>query len=298
MVEQRQFDLEDSVRQLVMERLFAVAPRINGAIDMSLLAPGKMVRTKMAAQIWAAVNHSAAPLTLTRACAAIELLHSASLCHDDVIDDAPMRRHRPALWRISSKASAVLIGDLLLCSALELITVTENGRYLKSFLAKTREVCEAEAEQELVLRGKPMDDATCLRIARSKTGPLFAFCAEVCEGKDDNLAAVLEEVGYGVGTVYQLADDVLDVAGSEAVAGKTLGTDAQRGKLTLAQRRNDGLGAVTNHIRSTAQRALALLTPWPAAHAALTDYFTSFLQPVLDEQLPEVDVSVALSTAV
>jgi geranylgeranyl pyrophosphate synthase len=223
------------------------------------------------------------------------MLHTASLCHDDVIDEAPMRRHRPALWRTSSKATAVLIGDILLCNALEVIVEAERGRYLTSFLAKTREVCEAEAEQELVLRGHAMDEETCLRIARSKTGPLFAFVALVCGGDDAQLTAVLEEVGYDVGTMYQLADDVVDVAGSETLAGKTLGTDAVRGKRTLPRQRGDGVGVAVGRIQALAAHARELLVPWPAVRDALGEYLVSGLQSVFNRQLPEVSIHLPLS---
>lgn len=297
MAEQPQTDLANRVRQLVAARLDSIPPRIAAAVDMAQLAPGKMVRTQLAAQLWAARAVAAPPQTLVQGCAAVELLHTASLCHDDVIDEAPMRRHRPALWRTSSKATAVLIGDILLCHALELIVEAENGRYLTAFLAKTREVCEAEAEQELVLRRRSMDEETCLRIARSKTGPLFAFVALVCGGSDPQLAAAFAEVGYCVGTIYQLADDVVDVAGSEALAGKTLGTDAIRGKLTLPRHQGDGVGIAMAQIQTLAAAARKLLSPWPAARDALDDYLITGLQSVFIRQLPDVDMRILLKEA-
>jgi geranylgeranyl pyrophosphate synthase len=261
---------------------------------MTQLAPGKMVRTQLAAQLSAAVDRSPPP-PLVQACAAIELLHTASLCHDDVIDEAPVRRHRQALWRTSSKATAVLIGDILLCHSLDLIVEADGGRYLAPFLAKTREVCEAEAEQELVLRHCPMDEDTCLRVARSKTGPLFAFVAGVCGGNDPRLTQVLEEVGYCVGTIYQLADDVLDVAGCEALAGKTLGTDAGRGKLTLPQQPRAGVGVTVKQIQAIAWRARELLVPWPSARSALDEYLVTGVQSVFGRQLPDVDIRILLN---
>ncbi len=220
--------------RLQIDACLADAARAAGLpVRPSQLLPGKMLRTRMAARL--STRLTVPVETLQHVCAAVELTHTASLCHDDVIDNALVRRGQPALWRASSRSGAVLLGDLLLCEAMGLLTGTDGGRLVRPFLAKLRETCAAEAEQELRLRGREVGRDVCLRIARGKTGPLFAFVGLAAGGADAALSAALEEAGYRVGTAYQLADDLLDVEGCEEAAGKTLGTDVARRKFTLAQ---------------------------------------------------------------
>ena len=161
------------------------------------------------------------------------MAHTASLCHDDVIDGGFLRRQQPTLWRVMGPSAAILIGDLLLCEAMDVLGSVEDGGLVGPFVAKLREVCAAELEQDLGSRGKVLEEAACLRLARGKSGPFFAFVGYACGGAQPDLRAALEEAGYQVGTLYQMADDLLDVIGG-AAAGKTLGTDAKQRKFTAA----------------------------------------------------------------
>ena len=174
-----------------------------------------------------------------RACAAIELAHTASLCHDNVIDGGFLRRQQPTLWRVMGSTAAILVGDLLLCEAMDVLVNVQNGGLVEPFTVKLREVCAAELEQDLGSRGKVLEEAACLRLARGKSGPFFAFLGYVCGGAQPDLRAALEEAGYQVGTLYQMADDLLDVVGG-ASAGKTLGTDAKTRKFTVPQMAQKG----------------------------------------------------------
>ncbi len=242
--------------------------------------PGKMLRTTLVTRLGEGGGLSVSSETLARACAAVEMAHTASLCHDDLIDGGAMRRHQMALWKVSSPSSAVLTGDILFCDAVELLAETDDGQYVASFVAKIREMCATEIEQELVLRERELDEQTCLRIARSKTGPLFAFPACVCGGSDHELSAALEEAGYRIGTAYQLADDLLDVSGREDVAGKTLGTDAERSKFTLAHLPNRGPKLVRKHVAILCHSSLNGLDRWPSIREALSQYLSCDLHPV------------------
>ncbi len=251
------------------------------AADVGQLAPGKMLRTRLAARLAGACPGPADPLTLRRACAATEIVHTASLCHDDVIDNALVRRTRPTLWKEIGSTSAVLVGDLLLCDAMLLVVRTGDGRYSGTFVDKVQEICMAEAEHELRLRGKRLDESTCLRIARSKTGPLFAFVASVCGGGDEALSAALEEAGYEIGTAYQFADDIFDIVGDEAAAGKTLRTDLARRKFTLPQMSEGGRRSAEERVAGLCASACERLSGWPQAEAALADFLRLDLGPVL-----------------
>jgi geranylgeranyl pyrophosphate synthase len=271
---------QERVRRIVADRLKAAASSLGAAGEVVGLVHGKMLRTRFAGKLAAAVATPPAGATLARACAAVEMVHTASLYHDDVIDSGLIRRARPTLWRTTGASAAVLIGDILLCEAMGLLLDTEGGRHVRPFVAKVSEVCLGEAEQEFVLRGRQWDEETCLRIARAKTGPLFAFGAGVSGGADRDLCRALEEAGYRIGTAYQLADDLLDVLGREDVAGKTLGTDGARGKFTLAHASKEGRRSIAGHIARQCGSGLDCLARWPAARDTLAGFIACDLLPL------------------
>ena len=274
--------LVSRVRLLVNGESARAAAVVGRTALAGQLVSGKMLRTRLAGRLFEQGPTTVRPETLVRVCAATELIHTASLCHDDVIDNGLIRRARPSLWRTTTPSAAVLIGDLLLCEAMALLVEAENGRHVSVFVRKVREVCAAEVEQELNWRGKQPDEATCLRLARGKTGPLFAFVASVCAPRDDVLSSALEESGYRIGTAYQLADDLLDVIGDEKSCGKTLGTDVARRKSTLAQGFREDPGALVTQIRKLCRSALDCVRAWPGARKGLDRFLTDDLQPVFD----------------
>lgn len=249
------------------------------------LKPGKMLRTRLAARMFESGAVKIASDTLHAVCAATELAHTASLCHDDVVDNALIRRSMPTLWQSAGPSGAILIGDLLLCEAINLIMAADDGRFLPAYVAKVQEVVVAEAEQELTWRGRRPDEATSLRLARGKTGALFAFAAMCCGGDDSVLTAALEEVGYRIGTAYQLADDLLDVIGDDSAAGKTLGTDEQREKFTLALSGEQGVRVTADQIGHLCNSSGELLIDFPEAHKGLRAFLLKDLQPVLYRHL-------------
>jgi heptaprenyl diphosphate synthase len=222
---------------------------------------------------------------LHAACTATELTHTASLCHDDVVDNALFRRSMPTLWQSAGPAGAILVGDLLLFEAADLMMGLGNEDLLRAFVDKGREVVAAEAEHELCWRGKQPDEATSLRLARGKTGALFAFPAQCCGGDDEALSAGLAEAGYCIGTAYQLADDLLDVVGDDSDAGKTLGTDQQREKFTLPQNGESGVQKAAQQIRQLCLSADKQLADFPAAAGGVRAFLLNDFQPVLNRQL-------------
>jgi octaprenyl-diphosphate synthase len=279
---ERSTDLVSRVRERIAGRLERNVLSSGGLVDVLQLMPGKMLRTRLAGRLSSCGSPPLTASALESICAATELVHTASLCHDDVIDGGLVRRFRPALWRSAGAPAAVLIGDMLLCEAMELLLEMGGNRHTLDFVTKVREVCAAEVEQEFLLRGRTPDAGTCIRVARQKTGPLFAFLARACGGEDRALSSSLEEAGYCVGTAYQLADNVLDVSGRERAAGKTLGTDAGRGKLTLAARpAHQGRGTALDCIAERCRAALQQVTAWPEAHEGLVWFLRCDLQPVL-----------------
>ena len=270
-------DFVQTVRKLVEKRIEALAASLGAREIAAPLASGKMLRTRLGARL-ARAGRAVDPGVLERICAATELVHTASLCHDDVTDGSVIHRALPALWTATGPAAAVLIGDLLMCEASRLVAETAGGRYVRPFVAKVREVCATATRQKLSLRGKPLDEETSLSLAHSKTGPLFALVAMVCAGAQPELAVALEEAGYRIGTAYQLADDLLD---NEDTTGKTLGTDRRRRKFTLPQVSCEGRRIAAAHIASLCADALSHLSPWPAQAAAIEEFLARDLRPVM-----------------
>jgi len=168
---------------------------------------------------------------------AAELTHSATLLHDDVIDDGPVRRGQPASRVIWGNAVSVLSGDWLLTRALEVVS-REPGRSaaLPSLLATMRRLVEGEVLQ-LSLRGSfAASEKDYLDVVVGKTASLFGWAAAAgawAAGRNGALPEALSRFGEGVGIAFQLVDDALDYAADPALLGKRLGTDLLEGKATL-----------------------------------------------------------------
>lgn len=273
-------DILAAVQRRVGDCIKTVADSVGWAGGIDGMFSGKMLRTRLAARL-AGAGAKVEKALVVDLCAATELLHLASLCHDDVIDNAAVRRGASSLWVAAGASAAVLMGDRVLCEAMDLARAAAGGAYLGNFMSKAREVLDSEIQQEIACRGRELEEAVCLKLARGKTGPLFAFPACLCGGSDAALAAALEEAGYQLGTAYQLADDLLDVMGDEQSAGKTLGTDRQRGKFTLPHLGPEGPQRTRDHIDRLCREALAALANHPPLQAGMRAYLTQDFLPAL-----------------
>jgi len=261
----------DRVRVRIGSRLGEVVA-LTGSAEAKGLLSGKMLRSRLAGRLLLSGAGSSDAELIERAAAAVEMVHTASLCHDDVIDNALLRRASPTLWRRTSSSGAVLIGDILLCEAMNLLIEARNHSLLVAFMGKVTQVCVTEAQQEIAYRGRQIDADTCLSLAYGKTGALFGFAAEACAELDSDQASAFERAGYCLGTAYQLADDLLDVVGDEQQAGKTLGTDEKRDKFTLPQISPDGVELSCRHVERLFSEAAEVVGAWPAARQAVEDF--------------------------
>ncbi|MDZ4199451.1 MAG: polyprenyl synthetase family protein [Kiritimatiellia bacterium] len=250
------------------------------SLDVSAaLSYGKMLRARLALRMGPATGTS--PDVYLRAAAAIEMVHAASLLHDDVIDGGYLRRGSPAFWRKHGASGAILMGDLLLCQAGELLRETGDTRLTDELMSRTAEMCRAEVEQELVLRGSEPDWETSVSLARRKTGSLFAFVAYASGVGHAGLSGPLREAGYLAGTAYQLSDDLLDAYGSDQVAGKTLGSDSERGKTTALTARSGNPEALVQCISNLRSSAASHLADWPDADEGWKTYWDEDLLPAM-----------------
>ncbi len=169
-----------------------------------------------------------------------EMVHMSTLVHDDVLDDADIRRRGATINRLRGNEAAVMLGDYLISHAYHLCCGL-GADVAKAVAATTNTVCEGELLQ-LSHRGDfEMSARTYFEIVKRKTAALTAACCAIpvrlldadAPGRGNTTAAALHAYGEKVGIAFQIVDDVLDLVGDEAVVGKSLGRDLAKGKLTL-----------------------------------------------------------------
>lgn len=171
-----------------------------------------------------------------RLAALLEMVHLASLVHDDVIDEADMRRSHSTANALWGNSLAVLLGDALFAHAMVLGTELGDTGFCRKLSTVIRDVCEGEVEQSSRVFDLEMTREQYLRIIGKKTASLFSAAAGASAWLSDMPADLVEgmyKLGMLLGTSYQIYDDCLDMVGNEEEAGKTLHTDADKGKFTL-----------------------------------------------------------------
>lgn len=168
--------------------------------------------------------------------AILEMLHMSSLVHDDVLDQADTRRDQPtgnALW---GNSLAVLLGDILFSQAMVMGCELGERSFMRNMALGVRDLCQGEVSQSSRLWDANMTREEYYELIRKKTAILFAMAmsgAAALQGLEQDAIDRFERIGTALGVAYQIYDDCLDMTGSDEDAGKTLGTDAEKGKLTL-----------------------------------------------------------------
>lgn len=168
--------------------------------------------------------------------AVVEMVHMATLVHDDVLDEADVRRHNPTVNRLVGNEAAVLLGDYLISHAYHLCSSLRSTRASRRIADATNTVCEGELLQVENRGNFDLGEDVYLEIVRRKTAALTCVCCELgaeTAGATPDVVAHLSEFGRDLGTAFQIVDDLLDLNGSESETGKTVGRDAHLGKLTL-----------------------------------------------------------------
>lgn len=196
----------------------------------------------------------------------IEMVHLATLVHDDVMDEARLRRGRPTLAANWGSDISVLVGDCLFAHSLKLAASFPTPDICRAVASATNTVCTGEILQTQSKGNFNFTRDEYFKVVAMKTGELFALSCELGAlqaGGSATEQAALRQYGMALGTAYQVYDDCVDLFGSEARAGKSLGTDLAKGKLTLPILLL--LGDLTPAEREPVQ---ALLRPWNPSHAA------------------------------
>jgi octaprenyl-diphosphate synthase len=209
-------------------------PQIAAYARYALTAQGKQLRpmlVSLSGEAAGSLNDSHLTVAVI-----VEMIHLATLVHDDVIDDAQLRRGRLTLAANWGNEVSVLLGDCLFAHALQLAASFPTPAICRAVSAATNTVCAGEILQS---RSRGNFDVTrehYLKLLAMKTGELFALSCDLGGFLSDSTSTRrghLREYGLNLGTAYQIYDDCLDVLGSEAAAGKTLGADLANGKMTL-----------------------------------------------------------------
>lgn len=226
------------------------------------------------------------------ACVAAELLHAATLCHDDVIDAAPRRRHGASVWAATTIGGAVLLGDLLLTEAV-LVLAEQSPSRVQEFLQAMKEMAKAELEVEMNPRVAAPALEAWLAHNKAKTGVLFGFVAGASGGAHAPLARTLSEAGTRIGVVYQILDDLIDVYGQESIAGKPTGLDEARFRVTPAR---ENPQACVDAIVAECSAAHTSLEAWPKVAEALSAYVSNDLLPFFSRAVEGSKVAVELDS--
>jgi octaprenyl-diphosphate synthase len=173
---------------------------------------------------------------LVRAAAVVELIHLATLVHDDIMDQADLRRNRKTAARMYGATAAVLLGDALFAHALNLATQFSTTEVCAAVSESTRRVCAGEIVQTLRRGSMAVNRSDYDRIIELKTAELFrvsCFLGARLAGSPTGYPEAVSQFGRHLGVAYQIYDDLVDYFGDEARIGKTLGTDLASGKVTL-----------------------------------------------------------------
>ena len=168
--------------------------------------------------------------------ATCEMIHMATLVHDDVLDEAEVRRKGHTVNHLRGNEVAVMLGDYLISNAFHLCSQAGDPRLNLRLGEVTNTLCEGELVQLSHREDLSLDERTYFEIVRRKTAVLIGACCELgarLSGAPDEAVAALGRFGEGLGIAFQVQDDLLDLEGREEVVGKSLGRDLEKGKLTL-----------------------------------------------------------------
>ncbi|APX12278.1 polyprenyl synthetase family protein [Tateyamaria omphalii] len=168
--------------------------------------------------------------------ATVEFIHTATLLHDDVVDESAQRRGRPTANLLWDNKSSVLVGDYLFARSFQLMTETGNMSVLRILSDAAATIAEGEVLQMTAAQDLATDEAIYLQVVRGKTAALFSAAMEVggvIAGKDAAATQALFDYGDALGIAFQIVDDLLDYQGQSAATGKNVGDDFRERKLTL-----------------------------------------------------------------
>lgn len=224
-----------AVNALIRERMASEhAPRIPQVTAHLIEAGGKRLRPMLTLAAARMCGYDG-PYHIHLA-ATVEFIHTATLLHDDVVDESTQRRGRPTANLLWDNKSSVLVGDYLFARSFQLMTATGNMRVLDILANASATIAEGEVLQLTAAQDLATTEDIYLKVVRGKTAALFSAATEVggvIAGADEAQVQALFAYGDALGIAFQIADDLLDYGGTSAVIGKNTGDDFRERKLTL-----------------------------------------------------------------
>ncbi|WP_077001509.1 polyprenyl synthetase family protein [Variovorax sp. KK3] len=222
------------VDRVIAQRLDTGVPLVRQVSQYIISAGGKRLRPALLLLMAGALGYQGEQRF--NLAAVVEFIHTATLLHDDVVDESTLRRGRPTANESFGNPASVLVGDFLYSRAFQMMLDAHDIRVMEILAEATNVIAEGEVLQLMNMHDASLDEEAYLRVIRSKTAKLFeastrlaAVLATVAPDVEEACAAY----GQALGTAFQVIDDVLDYAGDASETGKNVGDDLREGKTTL-----------------------------------------------------------------
>jgi octaprenyl-diphosphate synthase len=219
---------------VIGKRLDSAVPLVGEVARYIISAGGKRLRPALLLLISGALGYNGSERF--NLAAVVEFIHTATLLHDDVVDDSTLRRGRATANETFGNPASVLVGDFLYSRAFQMMVDGGDMRVMQILADATNVIAEGEVLQLMNMHDASLDEASYLRVIRSKTAKLFEASARLGAVLAKSPASVEQacaDYGQALGTAFQVIDDVLDYDGDAAEMGKNLGDDLREGKATL-----------------------------------------------------------------
>ncbi len=224
----------EAVNTVIRRQLYSDVPLVNQIAEYIISAGGKRIRPVLVLLVANAYGYCGTHHH--ELAAVIEFIHTATLLHDDVVDESSLRRGRQTANALFGNAASVLVGDFVYSRAFQMMVAVSDMRVMRILADATNVIAEGEVLQLLNMHDPDVSEARYLQVIRSKTAKLFEAAAQLgalIAGATDAAIDAAAEYGRSLGTAFQLVDDVLDYSGNAADIGKNVGDDLREGKPTL-----------------------------------------------------------------
>ena len=224
----------EAVNAVIRQRLHSEVSLVNQIAEYIISAGGKRIRPTLVLLVANAYGYRGT--AHHELAAVVEFIHTATLLHDDIVDESSMRRGRKTANALFGNAASVLVGDFLYSRSFQMMVGLNNMRVMQILSDATNVIAEGEVLQLLNMHDPDVSQDSYLNVIRSKTAKLFEAAAQLgalISGATDAEIDAAGEYGRSLGTAFQLIDDLLDYEGATEQLGKNVGDDLREGKPTL-----------------------------------------------------------------
>jgi octaprenyl-diphosphate synthase len=225
----------DAVNTVIRQQLYSDVPLVNQIAEYIISAGGKRIRPILLLLAANAFGYRGGNHHHVLA-AVVEFIHTATLLHDDVVDESSLRRGHKTANALFGNAASVLVGDFVYSRAFQMMVGVRNMRVMEILADATNVIAEGEVLQLLNMHDPDVTEERYLQVIRSKTAKLFEAATQLgalIAGVNESTVETAAEYGRSLGTAFQLIDDVLDYSGNATDIGKNVGDDLREGKPTL-----------------------------------------------------------------